>query len=303
MQFILHHDVQEFADQVMGLLNRQEIQNNLLIHNINNGLAHKNQEAGGLFMATVRDAEGAILLTAVRTPPHALVFYETGNQANDGALDCLARGLVEAAIPIDVFAAERDLASRFASLYSSRSKKAFYIHQNLVLYLLEHVHAPPAPSGHFRPAGRQDIFYLPYWLADFVPACHIGEYNLEQGIKNANQMIQNGTGFIWEDGVPVSLAAHVRRTDHCAIIGAVYTPPFVRSQGYSTACVAALSAKLLADGWQSCALYADCANPWSNRVYQKIGYQQVLFYDEYRMVSEQVAPPEPAGNPTPSGHV
>jgi predicted GNAT family acetyltransferase len=96
-------------------------------------------------------------------------------------------------------------------------------------------------------------------------------------------MIAGSTLFIWEDAYPVSMAAAVREVTGCRFIGHVYTPPHFRGNGYSTACVSALTQKLLDDGYRYVALYADCGNPYSNAVYRKIGYKEVFWYDQYKV--------------------
>jgi predicted GNAT family acetyltransferase len=55
----------------------------------------------------------------------------------------------------------------------------------------------------------------------------------------------------------------------------VYTPPSRRRQGYASALVAAMSQKLLDEGRKFCFLYTDLANPTSNSIYQRLGYQPV----------------------------
>ena len=55
----------------------------------------------------------------------------------------------------------------------------------------------------------------------------------------------------------------------------VYTPPGLRSRGYARACVWALTEQLLAQGNMFCCLYANLANPISNRIYERIGYRPV----------------------------
>jgi predicted GNAT family acetyltransferase len=62
----------------------------------------------------------------------------------------------------------------------------------------------------------------------------------------------------------------------------VYTPPEWRGKGYASACVAALSQLCLDSGYQFCMLYTDLANPTSNSIYQKIGYQPIGESREYR---------------------
>ncbi len=58
-------------------------------------------------------------------------------------------------------------------------------------------------------------------------------------------------------------------------IGPVYTPPADRGQGYASALVAAVSQAQLDAGRRFCFLYADLANPTSNKIYQAIGYRPV----------------------------
>lgn len=61
----------------------------------------------------------------------------------------------------------------------------------------------------------------------------------------------------------------------------VYTEPHNRGHGYATAMVAGATERLLRDGYQV-ALYTPLANPASNRIYQRLGYQvvsEILHYD------------------------
>lgn len=62
-----------------------------------------------------------------------------------------------------------------------------------------------------------------------------------------------------------------------------YTSPAARRWCYASACVAALSARLLTEGHRFCFLYTDLANFTSNANYQKIGYRPVCDVDEYAL--------------------
>ena len=57
--------------------------------------------------------------------------------------------------------------------------------------------------------------------------------------------------------------------------GAVYTPPEHRRRGYGSAVTAAVSQLNLDRGRRFCFLYTDLANPTSNAIYQRIGYEPV----------------------------
>jgi uncharacterized protein len=71
------------------------------------------------------------------------------------------------------------------------------------------------------------------------------------------------------------MAAASRDTGHGIAINYVYTPPQHRCCGYATSCVAELTQRQLASGKSFCCLYTDLANPTSNSIYQRIGYQPV----------------------------
>lgn len=68
-------------------------------------------------------------------------------------------------------------------------------------------------------------------------------------------------------------------------IGAVYTPPSHRRQGYATALVGALSAHCLAGGCSFCFLFTDRANPISNSIYPKVKYRPIADFEDIDYVS------------------
>lgn len=282
MRFTQYTSATEFSNEVTDILMKNEIQNNLFFLNIRGGDAKI--DASKILMATVKDDAGAVVLTAVGTPPYPTLLYETDNIPNDDALECFTAALAKNKIDIGRVMAEKELVKKFCVSYGKKTGKSYNNNENLVLYVLECVNAVTPPDGRFRKADQSDNFYLPYWLADFVLVCHLGEYDLNSGVLNAKRLVEDEKVFVWEDKIPVSAAASTRQTQNSAFISQVYTPPHLRGKGYGTACVASLSQKLFDDGWKYCALYADCANPYSNKVYQKIGYKVFFYYDQYLLI-------------------
>jgi predicted GNAT family acetyltransferase len=55
----------------------------------------------------------------------------------------------------------------------------------------------------------------------------------------------------------------------------VYTPPEHRRRGYATALVGRQTEALLTGTTTTCVLFTDLANPTSNAIYRRIGYQPV----------------------------
>jgi len=135
--------------------------------------------------------------------------------------------------------------------------------------------SPTGPiQGRFRPATLQDLDCL----ADWWKAFH-AELSLPVLSNNARTVIskhiKQHTAFVWEDDSLVSMACCGRSTGNGIAIFSVYTPPKRRGKGFGTACTAALTEQLLNSSCQFCCLFADDANPVTNHIYQKIGYQFV----------------------------
>jgi predicted GNAT family acetyltransferase len=117
----------------------------------------------------------------------------------------------------------------------------------------------------------------------------------EQAMRSAEEKVQNGTLYLWVDGVPRSMAARTLPTPHGEAVGFVYTPPSQRRKGYASALVARLSQSILDDGKQFCTLYTDLANPASNRIYQQIGYSAIADVVEFVFGGQTLNLPPDAG--------
>jgi predicted GNAT family acetyltransferase len=92
----------------------------------------------------------------------------------------------------------------------------------------------------------------------------------------------DGELLLWiDEGTPVSLAAAGGATPSGLRVGPVYTPPQRRGRGYASAVTAAVSAGALARGWEYCFLFTDLANPTSNRIYRRLGYEPVCDVDQW----------------------
>ena len=85
-------------------------------------------------------------------------------------------------------------------------------------------------------------------------------------------------------GRTVSLAGFGSRTPNGIRIGPVYTPPDFRGKGYASALVGRMTAELLDGRHRYCFLFTDLANPTSNGIYQRIGYEAVTDVDQYAFV-------------------
>jgi predicted GNAT family acetyltransferase len=263
-------DPVDFLEAALPLLLEDEARHNLIL-----GIAatlRDNPEVYPEFdLFVVRDA-GQIAGAALRTPPHSLVLARPWR---DEALDVLARAVgdelpgVVAALPeVEVFAA----------VYTARTGAQTRLRFAQGIYALERVRQVPVVPGRMRAAAPADRPLLLEWAREFaIEALHEAEPDLDRLALGIDRRLSgDGAGIVlWEDKQPVSFAGFGGGTPNGIRIGPVYTPSTLRGRGYATALVAQLSADLLAQGRSFCFLYADLANPTSNQIYERIGYERV----------------------------
>lgn len=216
---------------------------------------------------------------ALVTPPYRILTSRThGDPAESAA--ALVTALREAGIAIPGVNGPNEASAAMASAWTQATGQTHTPHTHLRAYELRAVNPLPPVNGLLRTAIEMDKDLVEQWHYDFSMEA-LGQANRADIQRSINRRLDDGTLFLWEDGQPVCMAGCTRPLLHGISVGPVYTPPEFRRRGYATACVAALSSRLLAQGWQYCGLFANLANPTANAIYQRIGYQPVADYTEY----------------------
>jgi GNAT superfamily N-acetyltransferase len=132
----------------------------------------------------------------------------------------------------------------------------------------------PAPPGAARVAGEGDRDLLVDWHVAFGRESG-GAAPQDAARMVADRLSHDGL-MLWEaDGEPVALAGLTRAVAGVARVGEVYTPPAHRRRGYGGAITTAVSQAARDAGAAEVVLYTDLANPTSNALYQRLGYEPV----------------------------
>jgi predicted GNAT family acetyltransferase len=156
--------------------------------------------------------------------------------------------------------------------------------QHIRLHEVREVLEPPPVAGALRPATVDDLDLVAPWFARFLADAD-EQAGRPRGSSPAEVLdraslrrrLEAGTCWLWCDpgGRPVHVTAGGPPSLGVARIGPVYTPPADRGHGYASAAVAAVSRLLLGEGDRVC-LLTDQANPTSNALYARLGYQPVV---------------------------
>ena len=264
------------ADAVLaragGLILADEARHNLALGILSTARAHPElyPEVEGW---VVRDGN-SVVGAAVRTPPHNLVLVRP---TDDRALFLLAEA-IEGELPGVVGAIpEVDL---FAGAWAAQRNVALATRFEQGVYALREVTAPDGVPGRMRLADTSDRPLLLEWIDAFAKEIlHEGpttDADRHERTIDA-RLADSDAGFgLWEvDGRTVSLAGFGGPTTNGIRIGPVYTPPELRGNGYASAVTADVSQLQLERGRRLCFLYTDLANPTSNGIYVRIGYERV----------------------------
>ena len=231
--------------------------------------------------AVTRDAAGGVTGVAMRTAPfapHPLFVLPMP----DEAAVALARLLHERGEPVGgangALPAVRVLVDETARLSGGTVR----VRMHTRLFELREVRDSRRPEGLLRTATDADLDVAVAWFEAFhrdadEQAGREGGHEAEAVTRELVQTrVERGHVFLWEvDGEPVHLTGRNPASYGAARIGPVYTPRAHRGRGYASATVAELSRRILDEGDRPC-LFTDQANPVSNRVYERIGYEKVV---------------------------
>jgi predicted GNAT family acetyltransferase len=269
MQVTAHSDPATFAQLALPLLLRDEAMNCLPL-GILDTLLNEPKRYPCFHLLSI-DEGAETLGVAWMTPPYplglspmppravsALVEYAT-------TLESGVPGVVGPRPVVDEFKTAW-LACRGCSLRSTIEQR---------IYRLERVIPGTSVPGGMRVATESDRPCLQEWSEAFVRDCGLSDSRTSVQAAVAAS-VSAGNRVLWVcDGEPVAMAGYSGKTRSGIRVSWVYTPPERRRQGYAGALVEALSAQLLREGRQFCFLYTDLANPTSNAIYQRIGYEPV----------------------------
>lgn len=194
-----------------------------------------------------------------------------------------AIALAEAVAPIapDLPGAAGDAATaaRFAGAWASALRMPVTPMHGQRIYRLGTLVEPTGVPGELRMPDANELPLLTEWFIDF--GVETNQTAPPDPAAAMGRAVEAGRFRVWDDGGAVCMVGAVAPTCGVARVAPVYTPPEHRGRGYAAACTAGVSRGYVESG-AAVILYTELANPTSNGVYARIGYEPVAELVHYR---------------------
>ncbi|MFD2044360.1 GNAT family N-acetyltransferase [Ornithinibacillus salinisoli] len=273
MKVKLETSLHTYMEKVEGLLLKNEANNNLMLGLLDRGFNNVNAYQEGVHLGIVEN-DNEIIYAFMQSPPNHWILADV-DQLEENVIESIVLFLFENNYDVPSVLGPNDAVEKFVESRAHLTGKRAHVQMNQLIYQLDEVKVPPNLNGTLKQAKDKHKTLIAKWLYQFGVEANMYISRLKAETM-ATSYIDNRTIYLWEvDGKVVSMVNNSRKTKNGVTLNAVYTPDKYKRNGYATSAVAALSRKLLADGYKFCSLYTDAANPTSNSIYRKIGYYEI----------------------------
>ncbi|SCM96041.1 Uncharacterized protein BWINRASL_03252 [Bacillus mycoides] len=267
IQLYVYEEVLRFKEDVTPFLAENEQENNLIL-----GVLQAAQEP--LFMCVAKQGE-EIAVVFLQTVEKKQMIVATSEMAEEDIVE-LAKKLAEVYPNASGLIGNKKIVQRLAEEIAVLENKKTTVAMEQGIYELKQVKKKWNGDGIFREVSSDKLTLIEQWIYQFCEDVKLPTTK-EEAKQTAHTLITNRRLFGLEvDGKLVSVAAKTRPTTNNITVNFVYTPKEARKKGYASSCVAALSQRMLDEGYKTTTLYTDLANPTSNKIYQEIGYEKMM---------------------------
>ncbi|RKL68486.1 hypothetical protein CR203_00045 [Salipaludibacillus neizhouensis] len=284
MKFFRQYSAVTMLKEVENFLVDNEAEHNLPL-GILKQLAKSERKSGqtsqlkDFLMVIGKEDDSKPNIVLVRTPQRNLIICGHKSAVHDAAIWTYK----EEGLAIPGVIGCSDLVTDFSEKWKELTSCNVVKVMQQKIYQLASLRDFKRTKGKLCYANEDDIALIMSWTEDFERDT-LGMTEHKDLEKNVLDEIEHNRVFLWknENCTPVSMAKRARELENGVVVNFVYTPDEYQGQGYATSCVAALSERLLQEGFQFCSLNTDAENPTSNSIYMKIGYEFVGDAIEYR---------------------
>jgi GNAT superfamily N-acetyltransferase len=266
MEVRLHESVDEFREIAEPLYRRDPVAHTIELTLLNSGVPDES------LLLSVWD-NSSVVAAALQVQPYPLAC----NTIHADIVGAAVAELAQIHPELAGVRGERANTLAFATAWHQATGRRGNITVEERLYRLGTLKTPDA-AGAPRLATDEDRAVLVDWVELFYGETFGHPRSDDAGRQFVDRARRVGDRFVlWDvDGTPVSTATLRAPAAGVSRIGPVFTPRPHRGHGYGSAVTAAAATLARRSGTAVVVLFADLANPTSNKIYQRIGFEAVV---------------------------
>jgi RimJ/RimL family protein N-acetyltransferase len=270
MEVRFHGSADEFRSVAEPLYRRDPVANTIELTVLRGGTLPEDS-----LLLTVW-SNSAMIGAAMQIPPYPL----SCNAIPIDGVDIVVTELVRVRPDLNGVRGGRDTAVAFTDTWRAVTGRIDSVTTEERLYRLGTLRPPSGVAGLHRRADGDDRGVLVDWVECFFMETFGHQRNDPAGEEFLDTAEKKGDHFVvWVvDDAPVSMAMLRAPAFGVSRIGPVFTPADSRGRGYGSAVTAAAADLALGNRVDDVVLFADLANPVSNAIYQRIGFEPVSDY-------------------------
>lgn len=267
MRLTVHETAASFVGATGAFLGLSESENSILSISAARIASGPTPDDADTYLASVDD--GAIVVAAALHARSGGVLLTAGPVP---ALTLVAADMADRRRAPKSMIGPLPACESFAREWTGRTAQRHELRFHLCHYELRRAPTPLQARGHMRMPREDEHPLLLAWQLAFI-----GEVSLSDEPARVQRVfarrLEQGMVRVWDDGGPVAMAGYGDGGTDVARVAPVYTPVEHRRRNYASALVGELSHQLFEQGKRALFLTADAANPTSNSIYRKIGYE------------------------------
>ena len=235
-------------------------------------------EAAPLLIA-VTEPGGEVVAAALQTPPYPLTVVSCGDASvRTAVLEVLLDAVVAESPMVTTISGPTADVEYVAVRFAARTNSELGMRLNLVLHRLGTYRPPVGIIGSARealPSNEFDVDLISRWWFDFAveAGTHPRPTEVDPEVLRRRELRGHRTMLWCVEGEPVAAAGAGAVVGGTVRIGPVYTSPARRGRHYGSAVTAAAVDSALLRGATGVELFTDAANPTSNNVYRRLGFE------------------------------
>jgi hypothetical protein len=279
MEFIKYHTKEEFLENNLDILLKEEAKNEIMIGIV---LEHEKSKVDTWFFGRIEENSEVELIFLIENDKNGLLLYSPKSSVSEKVLEFLINNIINYKINLKEIYAEINIVERFNEIYIRKTNKIVsntYVTDTLKLVEIKEEHVLNNSEKLIKL--EEDNVDLDK-MSQIVKDIHLDIYNGvectdEDALRIAKIYLKKGLYILTniEENEVYCHTVTVRKQVNGCAIGAIISPKEYRGKGYGKKCVYGVCKRLLNENNKYIVLHVRDDNGAARNVYERIGFEMI----------------------------